>query len=47
MVDDPFSAEAMGRAARRYVVEKHSPKEATAAAIDFYKRVIAIACAGC
>jgi glycosyltransferase involved in cell wall biosynthesis len=40
MVEDPLSAKAMGQAARRYVLEQHSPKHVAAASLDLYKKII-------
>jgi len=47
MIEDPQGARAMGQAARRYVLEKHSPKQVAAASLDFYNRVVAITRPGC
>jgi glycosyltransferase involved in cell wall biosynthesis len=40
MIDDPEAAQAMGDAARRYVIEQHSPNRVAAASIDLYRKVI-------
>jgi glycosyltransferase involved in cell wall biosynthesis len=40
MVEDPQGARAMGQAARRYVLEQHSPKQVADASLDLYNKVI-------
>jgi glycosyltransferase involved in cell wall biosynthesis len=41
MVDDPEGAQVMGQAARRHVLEQHSPKQVADASLDLYNKVIA------
>ncbi len=40
MVEDPEGARVMGQAARRYVLEKHSPREVANASLDLYNEII-------
>jgi glycosyltransferase involved in cell wall biosynthesis len=40
MVEDPEGARSMGQAARRYVLEQHSPKQVADASLDLYNKVI-------
>jgi glycosyltransferase involved in cell wall biosynthesis len=40
MIEDPEGARAMGQAARRYVLEQHSPKQVADASLDLYNKVI-------
>jgi glycosyltransferase involved in cell wall biosynthesis len=41
LIDDPRRAEAMGLAARRYVLERHAAEVVAAKSVDIYERVIA------
>jgi glycosyltransferase involved in cell wall biosynthesis len=41
MLEDPEGARAMGQAARRYVLEQHSPQQVADASLDLYNKVIA------
>jgi glycosyltransferase involved in cell wall biosynthesis len=41
MVDDPEAARVMGQAARRRVLEQHSPKQVADASLDLYNKVVA------
>jgi glycosyltransferase involved in cell wall biosynthesis len=42
MIADPEGAQRMGQAARRYVLEQHSPKSVTVASLELYNKVISI-----
>jgi glycosyltransferase involved in cell wall biosynthesis len=42
MIADPERAQRMGQAARRYVLEQHSPSAVTIASLALYNKVISI-----